>query len=496
VHPEQDHGRGEGNAAPDHVHAPSGARASTTRSLALMMVGLIVAQISYIIFIAHQLGGLTEANHRGRLGWLFAVYLALAIGVLIVRSAVSAKSAKDLDARLVSLHAVTTSIVAGDLHPAAERGLVVHDYDDLGRAAGSIQTMLDELRGLAAHADRIAAGDLSGELPPRSERDELRRALSGMTDGLRGMVGEISAAADAVSGVSDRVAAEAVESGRSVGEISRAVAEVADGAERQVRSVEAVRVLSDEVSSATQESAATAEQAAAEAGRAEQLAHDGADAVGVATTAMDQVRHASAEVTRTIRSLGERSSAIGSMVDTIGAIAEQTNLLALNAAIEAARAGDQGRGFAVVADEVRKLAEESQQAARSIATVVAEIRAETDRAVQVVEDGAASTEAGVATVEAARASFSSIAEAVHITSARVSEIAVAVGAIAVSSARMTEDVTEVAAVAEQSSAAGQQVAASTQDTTASTAQIAASAEELAASAADLHGLANRFTITA
>ncbi|MCW3020824.1 MAG: methyl-accepting chemotaxis sensory transducer [Conexibacter sp.] len=473
-----------------------GARASSTRNLAMMMVGLVAVQITYIAFIAHELGGLTKDNYEHRLGWLFVVYLVLAIGVLIVRTVVSVKASKALTARIVALHGVTASIVAGDLHPAAERDLLVHDYDDLGRAAGAVQTMLHELRTVAAHADRIASGDLSGNLEPRSADDELRRALARMTEGLRDMVGEITDAADRVSSVSERVAGEADESGRCADEISRAVSEVAHGAERQVRSVEAVRTLSSEVSASTQDSAATAQVAADEAGRAQRLAHDGAEAVGAATAAMEQVRGASTEVTRTIRALGERSSSIGSMVDTIGGIAEQTNLLALNAAIEAARAGEQGRGFAVVADEVRKLAEESRQAARSIADLVTEIRGETDRAVLVVEEGAQRTEDGVTTVETARASFTAIGEAVEVTSARVAEIAAAVGAIATSSARMTEDITDVASVAEESSAASEQVAASTHQTTASTQQIAASAQELAASATELHHLANRFTLTA
>jgi methyl-accepting chemotaxis protein len=44
----------------------------------------------------------------------------------------------------------------------------------------------------------------------------------------------------------------------------------------------------------------------------------------------------------------------------------------LNAAIEAARAGEQGRGFAVVAEEVHKPAEQSQDAAKKIASLLKE----------------------------------------------------------------------------------------------------------------------------
>jgi methyl-accepting chemotaxis protein len=308
------------------------------------------------------------------------------------------------------------------------------------------------------------------------------------------LVGNVSSSAQSLSAASQQMATTSEEAGRAVGEIASAVGEVAQGAERQVRAVEQAKLATEEVASASSVSATNAQETAAAAVSAREVAEQGAGAVTQASQDMSAVRDSSLQATEAIRELGAKSEQIEGIVATITGIAEQTNLLALNAAIEAARAGEQGRGFAVVAEEVRKLAEESQDAAASIATLIAEIQGETAKAVEVVEDGARRTEDGVATVEQARESFLALGSQVADMNGRVEQIAAAIQQIASSSQQVQADMAEVAAVAEQSSASSQQVSASTQQTSASTQQIAASAQELARTAEELERLVGQFSL--
>jgi methyl-accepting chemotaxis protein len=311
---------------------------------------------------------------------------------------------------------------------------------------------------------------------------------------LTGMIGRVSASAATLSSASEGLAGSSRDAGRAVAEIASAVDDVASGAERQVQAVDGARRMTGEMVAAARSSATTANATAAAADEARAVASEGAAAVAQATEAMVAVRDASAQATTAIRELGAKSEQIGGIVDAITGIAEQTNLLALNAAIEAARAGEQGRGFAVVAEEVRKLAEESQQAAASIAELIGQIQAETGRAVEVVELGGQRTDEGTRTVQQARDAFERINGQVEEMGARVGEIAAAVEQLTATSTRMDAEIAEVAAVSEQTSAATQQVSASTTETSHAAQTIVASAGTLAETAGELTRLVGEFTL--
>jgi methyl-accepting chemotaxis protein len=315
-------------------------------------------------------------------------------------------------------------------------------------------------------------------------------------ESLTGMIDRVAQTAQSLSASSQQMASTSEEAGRAVGEIAHAVSDVAQGAERQARTAESTRTVADEMSSATTQGSEAVQQTASAAETARAAALEGQTAAGRSATAMTAMNQVSAGTISAMEELGEKSERIGGIVDTITGIAGQTNLLALNAAIEAARAGEQGRGFAVVAEQVRKLAEESQDAAASIASLVEEIQGSTAHAVEVIGSGTASIDECVAAAAVTEEAFTQITGSVDDVHGRIEQIAVVMGQITSSADRVRDDIAEVAAVAEESSASSEQVSASTQETSASTQQVAASAQELARTAEELEALCARFTLVA
>jgi methyl-accepting chemotaxis protein len=390
---------------------------------------------------------------------------------------------------------VTTPIVG---RPGHEAGALADVFNAmLGRAQESIDaynSMRADLAGVAATAARIANGDLTVSVAPKSEDDVLGNAFADMTGRLRDVVAQVADTATGLQAASVEMARSSEETHRAIEEIAHAVADVAAGSERQMHVIGGAQEVTAEVVEVTAASGATAQDARAAARDAREAAEEGAKAVTTATKAMSAVRESSAAISGTMEDLERKSQQIGGIVEAITGIAEQTNLLALNAAIEAARAGDQGRGFAVVADEVRKLAEESQGAARSIGELIGEMQGETQRALAVVQAGAAQTEDGAATVEQARASFLRIDGSVGDVHDRVEEISAAVEKISLSSTRMQGDMDDIVSVAQQSTAASEQVSASTQETSASAQEIATGAQDLARRADSLNELVATFKV--
>ena len=352
------------------------------------------------------------------------------------------------------------------------------------------------LRALADAARRAADGDLTVDVRVET-RDALGQAASEfnrMVAALAQLVGAIRMNAAGLSAVTRDVADASRRSGDAADSITSAIDEVAKGAERQAHSAESARIATSEMAGFVQASADDATGSAEAGERARTLAQGGLRAATEATEAMASVRDTSRAVGEVIGDLDTKSAQIGGIVEAITRISEQTNMLALNAAIEAARAGDQGRGFAVVAEQVRALAEESQQAAASIAGLVGEIQSSTGRALQAVETGSERVEHGAAVVDRARTAFVEIGEGVEDMAGRIVRIAAAAEGLASVSRRVDDEIGDVAAVAQQASAATERVSGETQAAGAAVQAMAETSEGLAQMGLELEELATRFTV--
>ncbi|MDX9736883.1 MAG: PAS domain-containing methyl-accepting chemotaxis protein [Azonexus sp.] len=153
------------------------------------------------------------------------------------------------------------------------------------------------------------------------------------------------------------------------------------------------------------------------------LSEQGANVIEEAASKMLQIANAAQDAASTIEELGQQSSKITSIVQTIREIADQTNLLALNAAIEAARAGEQGRGFAVVADEVRKLAERTSASTSEISAMIDKVQSGTRSAMDSMARTLAEANASVTLASQAADSIGSIRDGAR----RVVEVVEEVG---------------------------------------------------------------------
>ncbi|HEX8172728.1 MAG TPA: methyl-accepting chemotaxis protein [Thermoanaerobaculia bacterium] len=152
-------------------------------------------------------------------------------------------------------------------------------------------------------------------------------------------------------------------------------------------------------------------------------AESGMRAVRETMEGMEQIRKSVLEANAVVARLGDRSAAIGKILNVIDDVAEQTNLLALNAAILAAQAGEYGKGFSVVAAEIRELSERTASSTRDIANLIRGVQDEVENALRATSSGSQLVEDGVALSHEAGRALNNILESAAKASNMGKEIA-------------------------------------------------------------------------
>lgn len=301
------------------------------------------------------------------------------------------------------------------------------------------------LQVLSAAAQKLAAGDLSVELPQSTRRDEagvLSRTFAQMIVRLREMMGELG----------DGVAVLAA----SASEITASTAQVAAGSAQSASAVAQTSATAEEVKQTAKVTSDKAAEVREAAERAAESSAAGLQSMDRSIEAMQQIQQQMDSVAQSILKLADQGLAIGEIISTVNDLADQSNVLSVNAAIEAARAGEEGAGFRVVAQEIRNLAEQSKQATVQVRALLGDIQKATGSAVMATEQAGKAVRAGGELSGAAAQSIRSMA-------ASITESAHAAAQIAASAQQQAAGMDQVAyAMHNISQASAQNVAASRQ----------------------------------
>lgn len=374
-------------------------------AIVFLFIGAILVGAAYF--------GLTENKTAGVLTVFFGVFLAICS--LIETNFSNLKLRRDIKEAAEIAHQISLGEKFDD-----ESGSELFD---------SLKDISAYLQEKSAIANRIAVGDLSGEVVLRSDSDALGQSFENMIgklrliiqtrgdrerleESIRKLMTEVSEVANGDLTVQAEVSPEMTgaiadsfnsmtrelrslirqvkdvtfQVSLSANAINDTTGQLAAGSEAQAsqiaRTTSAISNMALQIQDVSENASLSAQVAAESLGNARY----GTKAVQDNINAMNSIRKQVQETAKRIKKLGERSQEISQTVGLIDDLSDRTSLLALNASLQASAAGEAGIGFAVVAEEVERLAERSNRLTQQIGTLAQTIQMETKDVVASMEE--------------------------------------------------------------------------------------------------------------
>ena len=343
---------------------------------------------------------------QARTAWVSA---GIGLISLVLVSYVALRTAASLVGPLREAVETARSLAKGDMNAEIQ----FYSHDEFGQFSDAMRTMVAYLREMTVAAEKIAHGNLTSPVQPKSASDAFGTAFAGMTAYLRDTadlaervstgdlrvqvaprseqdafgtaLARMTAYLQDIADAADRIAAgDLTLSVTPLSEndhLGNALSQMVQGLSQTVSNLLAgAETLSLAATQITDSAQVLSQTTGDEAAAVESASRIVAGVAGSVARVAEQSRTMESAASRSAVEAGETEAAmvetqqamraILNRVTVIGQIASQSDLLALNAAIEAARMGQQAGGFTVLADAIRSLAEESRRAAIEIRDLV------------------------------------------------------------------------------------------------------------------------------
>ncbi len=261
--------------------------------------------------------------------------------------------------------------------------------------------------------------------------------------------------------------------------VESAIHEIAMGASNQASETNSA---SNSVVHIGNQIAETKDKSSTLYGVAENINSSGEEAIKTLQTLGDineQAKNAVEQINKQTLTTNESVLKIRDAAQLITSIAEETNLLSLNASIEAARAGEQGSGFAVVAGQIKKLAEQSNDSAKYIDSVIDVLLQESSEAVQIMDDVKEIMKLQSERLADTKSCFEEVTQNVIVTQQEIANITQNISDMDEERIGVVDAVQSLTAIAEENAAGAQESLASTEMVNDMVKKVADAAKELA-----------------
>ena len=313
--------------------------------------------------------------------------------------------------------------------------------------------------------EKVSEGDLTEEVPEAliRRKDELGvmgKCIEDLRESLVAIITELKNQSTSLYSSSDKLNVTSSEASESIGHVNQAINEISDGASSQA----------DETQSATENvilMGNMVEDTSAQLKDLIQISEQMRQAGDRAVDTLDKLDKINRRASSAIDLIYDQTNTTNESVARIQEatalitdIAEETNLLSLNASIEAARAGEQGRGFAVVANQIQKLAEQSNESASRIASIITELLADSENSVKTMDEVRQIMEEQSEDVRKTQEAFEDVRSGIDQTTSGMGDISAKTTSLDEARVSVVDVVQNLTAIAEENAASTQQTSAS------------------------------------